>query len=74
MLERFRDAIFHRRTSLLLTKEESADKANISRDTWYRVENAGGTSSPSIETLARMAHALGCEVEVILMLNGEEVE
>ncbi len=51
------------------TQEELAQEMHTSKSAISRLENSGGAKnhSPSIETLRKYAHALGCKLQVQLV-------
>jgi transcriptional regulator with XRE-family HTH domain len=49
-----------RRLELGLTQTEAAGRMGVSQPRWVELES--GTASPTLDTLARVAEALGCQV------------
>lgn len=57
--------IRERRTWLGMTREQLAERCDLSVQTIYRVEQ-GMTREPSIATLSRICNALGCSLDVLV--------
>jgi len=59
------DEIRRRREKAGLTQEQAADRAGMHQPAWAKIE-LGVVANPTIDTLRRMADALGCSVGVLL--------
>src|SRR5437868_3284478 len=57
-----------RRDAQRLTQDDAADRAEIDRQQWYRIEN--GISGTRRDTIIRIAKALGWDEEEALNLGG----
>ena len=57
--------IRERRTWLGMTREQLAERCDLSVQTIYRVEQ-GMTREPGIATLSRICNALGCSLDVLV--------
>jgi transcriptional regulator with XRE-family HTH domain len=58
------DRLFRCRVRARLTQDQLADKARTSKSTISRLEN--GLAAAEVETLHRIAEALGCDVEDLM--------
>lgn len=57
--------IVARRMKLKLTQSEAATLAGMHQSNWSRIEN-GERTNPSLDTVQRIAAALGCKVDTLL--------
>jgi transcriptional regulator with XRE-family HTH domain len=56
-----------RREKATLTMQEAAERAGLGgKQRWYDIEK-GKRPNPSIETMQRVAHVLGCKVDDLLL-------
>lgn len=58
------------RTVLGMTQAEVARRIGTTQSAIARLESGGGRHSPSLATLRKYAHALGCRLELKLVCEG----
>jgi transcriptional regulator with XRE-family HTH domain len=63
----FLDEILKARTAAGVTQAEVAQRIGTTQSAVARLESGGGKHSPSIATLQKYAHALGCRLELRLV-------
>lgn len=61
--------LFRRRVRARLTQDQLAEKAGTSKSTISRLEN--GNAAAEVETLHRIAEALGCDVTELMPVEPE---
>jgi transcriptional regulator with XRE-family HTH domain len=65
----FLDEVLKARAASGLTQAEFAALVGTTQSAIARLESPSGTHSPSVGTLQRYARALGCKVEIRLVLD-----
>jgi transcriptional regulator with XRE-family HTH domain len=63
----FLDAFLKARSKAGITQAELASRIGTTQSVVARLESGGGKHSPSIATLQKYAHALGCRLELKLV-------
>lgn len=63
----FLDEFLKARTAAGVTQAEVAERIGTTQSAVARLESGGGKHSPSIATLQKYAHALGCRLELRLV-------
>lgn len=63
----FLDEFFKARVAAGVTQAEVAERIGTTQSAVARLESGGGKHSPSIATLKKYAHALGCRLELRLV-------
>lgn len=64
---RFLDEFLKARAAAGVTQAEVAERIGTTQSAVARLESGGGKHSPSIATLQKYAHALGCRLELRLV-------
>ncbi|ACM20757.1 antitoxin, XRE family [Geotalea daltonii FRC-32] len=64
---RFLDEFLKARAAAGVTQAEVAERIGTTQSAIARLESGGGKHSPSIATLQKYAHALGCRLELRLV-------
>lgn len=60
----FLEEVLKARAAAGLTQAEVAERIGTTQSAIARLESPSGRHSPSVETLQKYAHALGCRVEI----------
>jgi transcriptional regulator with XRE-family HTH domain len=63
----FPDEFLKARTAAGITQAEIAQRIGTTQSAIARLESGGGKHSPSLATLQKYAHALGCRLELRLI-------
>lgn len=70
----FFDAFMKVRAAAGITQAEVADRIGTTQSAIARLESGGGKHSPSLATLQKYAHALGCRLELRLINESRKVK
>lgn len=68
----FLDAFLKARSSAGITQAEVAKRIGTTQSAIARMESGRGKHSPSLATLQKYAHAVGCRLELRLVTKGEK--
>ena len=67
----FLDEFLKARAAAGITQAEIAKRIGTTQSAIARLESGGGKHSPSLATLEKYAHALGCRLELRLLSEGQ---
>lgn len=70
----FLDEFLKARASAGVTQAEVAERIGTTQSAIARLESGSGKHSPSLATLQKYAHALGCRLELRLVKESRKVE
>lgn len=70
----FLDEFLKARAAVGITQAEVAERIGTTQSAIARLESGGGKHSPSLATLQKYAHALGCRLEVRLVKEPGKTE
>lgn len=70
----FFDAFMKIRAAAGITQAEVAERIGTTQSAIARLESGGGKHSPSLATLQKYAHALGCRLELRLINKSHKVK
>jgi transcriptional regulator with XRE-family HTH domain len=70
----FLDEFLKARAAVGITQAEVAERIGTTQSAIARLESGGGKHSPSLATLQKYAHALGCRLEVRLIKESGETK
>ena len=65
------DEFLKARTAAGITQAEVAERIGTTQSAVARLESGGGKHSPSLATLQKYAHALGCRLELKLISEAQ---
>jgi len=69
----FFDAFMKVRAAAGITQAEVAERIGTTQSAIARLESGGGKHSPSLATLQKYAHALGCRLELRLINESRKI-
>jgi DNA-binding XRE family transcriptional regulator len=70
----FFDSFMKVRSAAGITQAEVAERIGTTQSAIARLESGGGKHSPSLATLQKYAHALGCRLELRLINESRKIK